>query len=248
MISTLHYYGPYNSHTDKASKTPYKKAIVNNKEKSLKLDTAYKEDVISYAKNLSKSVNETKSAVYCLLDDISKLIPEEIDETNYKKSTKMKKQNDLNSDENESDDYDSQVADQFKKSLENFTSVLNKTSLFKKLSSQSEEFDDFSSKVSSIVKGSTSLDKLGLSFEEGNYYIDETIMDSLSVDETKSLLKQSYDDVKSIYDKTSEFLSKPLANHMEFKNFSYYYSYSAGVMQNNAFSLFGSGILLNLEL
>lgn len=255
MISSLHYYGLFNTtKSTSVNRIPYKKSLENNKSKSLKLDTAYKKDIISYAKDLSQSVNETKTISYEVLKDITKLIPKELDDTKSKKSSSNSKSNENDKDDNKNSGegksslFGLDIGKYLGESLNKFTTALNKTASFKESSSQSKTFDNFSENIADMVKYSPSLNQLGISFKEGSYHIDENAIDNLSVDDAKNLLQQSYEDISKVYAETKNFLSVPLSDHMEFKNFSYYYSYSAGVVQNNSFNLFGTGTLVNLEL
>lgn len=255
MISSLHYYGLFDTtKSNKINRLPYKKAIENNKSKSLKLDTAYKKDIISYAKDLSQSVNETKTISYELINDISKLITNESDDATNKKyktnaqNSENTKKNNKQKEKDKSSLLGLNLSEHFGNSLNRFTEALNKTINFKESSSQSKSFDDFSENISDMIKYSPSLNELGISFKDGSYHINQDAINNLSVDDAKNLLVQSYEDISKIYNETKNFLSVPLSDHMAFKNFSYYYSYSAGVMQNNSFNLFGTGTLINLKL
>lgn len=254
MISALHYYGYFgnasNIKNNKILQLPYRNAIENNKSKSVKLETAYKKDVISYAKDLSQSVNEMKTISYALLNDISEYVSDEINDGKSKRNGTKSDKYEKNSNDNKKEKslFNLSLSEYFGNSLEKFTKALNKTVAFKKMSSQSRNFDDFAENIAEIVNNSPSLNKLGISFKESSYYVDENAINNLDVEDAMNLLKQSYDSIVAVYNKTSDFLSTPLTDHMAFKNFSYYYSYSTGVMQNNLFSLFGAGTLVDLKL
>lgn len=243
MISSLHYYGYFDNSISKknnrVTQLPYKNAIENNKSKSVKLDTAYKKDIISYAKDLSQSVNGTKTISYDLLNNISKYIPDKIEDYKDKENKNTSEKESL---------FKLNLDDNFTSALKKFASVLNKTTDFKEASSQSQNFNHFSESIEQLVKSSPSLNALGLFFEDERYDVNEDAINNLDDDYVLNLLEDSYKDISDVYNKTSEFLSAPLTDHMAFKNFSYYYSYSTGVMKNNSFNLFSVGTLLNLKL
>ncbi len=264
MITTLHYYS-YQSRISGLNnygvkQLPFKKTIATSQSKPFNMKTAYNGDVISYAKNLSDSVNATKQTTTELLNVISGFIKETPLLKDEEEEVK-----DLEEFNEEEVTEDLATNAEFKRSylkaksglknlnnifgkIKNLSQALNKTADFEKNSSESNQYNKYSSDISNIVQYSPSLNEMGIHYEEGQYQFDESVIESLSVDDVENLLTQSYKDLLKINKSTSELLALPLSSHMNFKDFSYYYSYSTGIMKNNSFSLVSSGTLLNLEL
>ncbi len=266
MITTLHYYS-YQSRISGLNnygvkQLPFKKTIATSQSKPFNMKTAYNGDVISYAKNLSESVNATKQTTTELLHVISGFIkdsPVAKDEDDDLKDLEEFNEDDISDEELE------QIHASFKKSsvksksalsnlnsifgkIKNLSQALNKTADFQNNSSESSQYNKYSSDISNIVQYSPSLNEMGIRYQEGEYQFDESVIDSLSVEDVENLLTKSYKDLLKISKNTSDLLAVPLSNHMTFKDFSYYYSYSTGIMKNNSFNLVSSGTLLNLEL
>lgn len=278
MMTTLHYYGYYpnrvlNKNTPEVKQLPYKKTVATTGSKPINLSTSYNGDVISYAKNLSESINSTKQSAGELLQFIAKYISDDkLSNTNTSNDEDLEIEDTKEESEELSEDLEGSSDElqankknylkNFSKSskftlndvssifgkIKNLSASLNKTSDFKNNSSQSNEYNDFADNISNIVQYSPSLNEMGISYKDGQYEFNESKIESLSVDDLENMLASSYSDLLKMHDDTSSFLSKPLSNHMQFKSFSYYYSYSTGIQKNSSFNLFSSGTLLNLQL
>ncbi len=237
MITSLYYYNYYRPRILKSDKTqvvqlPMKKLVTSSQEKNYNLSTAYKSSVISYAKELSESVNSTKASTNEAITLIDDLIVD--DDERSKRGLKKR---------SESDSINS-----VGKSLKKLANALNKALSFEKSSSQSEEYNEFARNITDIASNSYALSDLGFSYNDGELSFNENQYNTLDIEDAKDFVKSAYEDLKNIYKNTTNFMSKPLSNYMEFKSFSYYYSYSTGIVKNDSFSIISRGTLLDLQL
>ncbi len=236
MITSIYYYNYYRPRILKSDSTqvrqlPIKKLITSSQEKNYNLSTAYKDNVISYARNLSESINSTKTSTnetITLIDDFI------VDDDREKQGLKKKN--------------DSKNVTSLGKSFKKLADALNKTLNFEKSSSQSEEYNQFAKNIANIAGNSYALSDLGFNYNDGELSFNEEKFNTLNIEEATDYVKEAYKDLKDIYKNTGEFMSKPLSNHMSFKSFSYYYSYSTGIVKNDSFNLISTGTLLNLQL
>ncbi len=237
MITSLHYYSYYRprilrSDDNAVRQVPFKKTVAYSKAKPYNLSTAYKDNVISYAKDLSDSVNDTKTFTGETLSFINTMVTDdnEREQLGLAKKSNTKQINSL------------------KKTLKQLVKSFNKTKGFAENDNQSESFDLFSKNIEDIVSRGGALEDIGMYYSNGEYHYDENKLDYANYEEIKDKIVGAYDDLNEIHRATNEFMSKPLSSHMSFKSFSYYYSYSSGIVKNDSFNLISSGTLLNLEL
>lgn len=239
MITSLHYYSYYkprilkNDDETAVRQMPFKQSLLYTKSGSISLSTAYKENVLTYAKDLSDSINSTKSATHQTLTYLDDVLSDDNQSINKRNRRNNEKQNQIN---------------KVKGSLKKMVESLNKTVDFEKNLSSSDIFNNYSNDVLETVLNSSALSDLGISYDDNKYSLDDNELNKLKDDEIYQLFDEVYDDVKQILDHTGEFLSTPMSNHMSFKSFSYYYSYSAGIVKNESFNLISRGTLLDLQL
>ncbi len=240
MITSLHYYSYYkprllkNYNSNDVAQVPFKKSIANTQTKPYSLSTAYKDDVISYAKDLSDSVNNTKYSSNETINLLEEYL--ENDSQKDKKKFTFKKQAEKELDE------------KLNSSLKNLVKALNKSVDFKNQTSQSSNFNEFSKNLLNIANDSVALSQMGLTFNDGKYEFEEQDLSNLNSSDKKDLYTALKNDIENVNDVTKDFLSEPLSKHMSFKNFSYYYSYASGIVKKDSFGLFSTGTLVDLEL
>ncbi len=237
MITSLHYYSYYRprilrSDDNAVRQVPFKKTIAYSQPKPYNLSTAYKDNVISYAKNLSDSVNDTKMYTNETLTLINTMVT---DDSEREQLGLTKKNN-------------SKTVDSLKKSLKELAKSFNKAKGFADNNSQSDSYDKFSQEIESIIGQNGAMADIGIYYKDGEYQYNEEKLSNISFEEIKDKMITAYDELTEIHQKTKDFMSTPLSNHMSFKSFSYYYSYSAGIIKNDSFNLISSGTLLDLEL
>lgn len=240
MITSMYYQSVYRPNLFKSMDTKsIKQNLLRNSANGetsppVNLSTAYKQDVLTYAKELSSSVNDTRTSS----DEIINLVKDLSDNEDIKPNSKELKKKRTDSD----------ILKDASSAVKKLAAALNKTISFSKDTSQSDEFNNFSMNLKDIVTDSDALKDIGIDFNDNKYSLDEEMLESTSAEKLKTALEGALADVSKIYSSTREFLSKPLSSHMEFKSFSYYYSYSAGIMKKDSFNLIETGTLLNLEL
>lgn len=239
MITSIYYYNYYkpnvlkNSAVSVVKQAPFKQnAHYNTTEKPINLSTAYKDDVLDYVKELSNSVNSTKVSASNLLE-ISKDLEYSENNKNIKEQKKKRTEEEMRADISK---YGKRLSD-----------ALNRSLNFSRETSQSEDFNEFSKSLKNKASNSKSLEEMGLTFDTEFSFSDE-MLDDLSFSDIKSVLKNATSDINDLYDTTNSFLKKPLASHMSFKSFSYYYSYTSGIIKNDSFNIISRGTIIDLEL
>ncbi len=238
MITSLHYYNYYRPRILKTDSTsvkqiPLKQTLAHNASKPYNLSRAYNDNVINYAKDLSDTVNGTKISSNAIVNYLEDLF---VDDSNSLSKKNKRKNN------------EESLTETSKKPIKSLVDSLNKIANFEKNVSNSAEFNAYSKEISEMVENSDALREIGVSYDNGKYIFDESKSSNMNDEDFKQLLTESYQDIKNVNTKTNEFLSKPISNHMTFKSFSYYYSYSAGIIKNDSFNLISTGTLLDLQL
>lgn len=239
MITSIYYYNYYkpnilkNSAVSVVKQAPFKQNVhYNNTTKPISLSTAYKDDVLDYVKNLSDAVNSTKVSATNLLE-LTKDIEHNQSNKDLKEQKKKRTESEMRADISK---YGKKLSDSLNKSI-NFSST----------TSQSEEFDEFSKNLKMKASNSKSLEEIGLTFDTEFSFSDDALND-LNYSDVKNLFKNATSDINDLYDMTNDFLKKPLSSHMSFKSFSYYYSYTSGIIKTDSFNIISRGTILDLEL
>ncbi len=130
-------------------------------------------------------------------------------------------------------------------SFQTFASTYNRVIGF--LQENSQNGTNFKSMLNATKKiindNKDILNNLGISIsEQGFLSIQE---DSTMVDIDAGQIKSFY---SNIYDNMCSFMSEPMSNHMNFKDFSYYFNYSGDYDKNKSFKLIEQGLLVDIKL
>lgn len=131
-------------------------------------------------------------------------------------------------------------------SFESFASTYNRFIGF--LQENSENGMNFKGMLKSTKKiindNKAILNELGIDIsEEGFLSIAQQNDGVFSIDTEE--IKDFY---SSIYDKMCDFMSEPMSNHMNFKDFSYYFNYSGDYDKNKSFKIIEQGLLVDIKL
>ena len=130
--------------------------------------------------------------------------------------------------------------------FKSFASTYNRFIGF--LQENSENGMNFKSMLKSTKKiindNEAVLNELGISISEDGF---------LSMDkENDSIFSVNTDEIKdfysTVYDKMCNFMAEPMSNHMNFKDFSYYFNYSGDYDKNKSFKIIEQGLLVDIKL
>jgi len=100
-----------------------------------------------------------------------------------------------------------------------------------------------------VYKNIQSLNGLGVTAsEDGTLSFDRTKIDGASYAELADALRGAKSLASDIYGKSAAFIDTPLADHMNFKQLSYYYSYKLGSVTANPYQLVESGMIYDVAV
>lgn len=224
MLSTLHFYNSYKPFILDKEKTRERK--ISPYKKHIKQANQYKNTELTYF--LNKSLNDNvKSYMFELSANFNGL--KNVANRIYEKI------------------YYNLPNDVLEESLENFTSVYNRfVGFLEENSENSNGFKNILNKTKSIIEeNSDILNKLGINISESgflNLNADEALnMSNIDTDKTQQFYL-------NLYDKMCSFMQEPMSNHMDFKDFSYYFNYSGDYDKNKSFKVIEQGILVDISL
>jgi hypothetical protein len=215
----------------KGSKVTYKDA---NKSAyyTISLNKAFSKNVVDYAHTLYSTILNLK--------DSSKQLSSFVDE--YK----------MVEDKLETLDTDKkqQVNDIFKKKAEEFVNSYDAAYHFASNQKHSKALLDFSSELSNITDGYAQiLRTIGIiELDQGKPNLEFNVADISNNTDTIGKLEGIKALVEDIYHSTQNILSKPMAEHMNFKGLKYYYNYELGRYYSNTFELIESGMIVDVAL
>lgn len=187
---------------------------------SFLLNKMLKKDIVDYASEFSSNINAIKDSSKFMSEDIS-----------YKKN--------------------SSEEGLYEKGLEDFAQDFNKLKTF---SETSDSGSPMMSKFFNDIQGTISkfdvvISELGLSVDNNSVmHFDENKIDPSNKDfEQKKNIGKIF--FKEVYDKSCDFLSTPLSEHMNFKNLDYYYNYTYSSKDKNYhFNFIESGMIVDYIL
>lgn len=138
------------------------------------------------------------------------------------------------------------IKEEIENSIENFTKTYNRFIGF--LNENLENSQEFKNIYNNIINFSINnkkiLNKMGINIKSnGLLYVKEN-NDLKSIQKDKETLKSFY---SKVYNNLCKFMQEPMANHMEFKDFSFYFNYSND-FKNTSFRLIQQGILVDIGI
>ncbi len=227
QIYYYNYYKPYilkNSEADSVKRSAFSElrqsVSFGKNDKVYLLNKAFRTDVLSYAKQLSESVNGLRESSFSLLRDMHKGVFDE--ETRSKKEI---------------------LSD----GLREFVDGYNKLIKFSGDQAHSKNLKEFTKNISrQVFNNHMGLKKFGLEVKEtGDITFNEEAYDELSEERLSILLYKSEGFLKKIHEGTKNMLKLPLSEHMRFKDLGYYYNYKYGKPTANTFKIIESGMLVD---
>lgn len=220
----------------KTSRKPSDKFFLRNENEeaiyNIFLNKSFSKDIVDYAHTLYTTIVDLK--------DSSKELEYFVDE--YK--TVEDKIETLDDSRKE------KVNNMFQEKMEQFIDDYDTAFEFANNQQHSKLLLDFSSELFEITgEYGTTLEEVGISeSEQGKLYID--LLDSDITDKNKAVNKlegiKSF--VNEVYNSTQNILSRPMSEHMNFKNLNYYYNYGLDRYQSNTFRLIEAGMIVDIAL
>lgn len=135
-----------------------------------------------------------------------------------------------------------------KNALKNFISIYNDFIQFlEKNISNSQRFKTILDYTKSIVESNSDiLLSLGISIDSNGF------LNIINNDNNLNLFNLDKKSIKkfyfSLYENTCDFMKDPMSNHMEFKDFSYYFNYFSDYNNSKSFKVIQRGILVDILL
>ncbi len=218
MISTMYYYNISPYMSDKGINRKGKYTVKPNPYKSNKDITYF----------LNKSLNED---IKSYATDISKNLNtlKNIANNIYQKM------------------YNGTSVEDMQESFEKFVSSYNGFAKFlKKNTGNSKGFEDLLEDTSDMIEENGEIfAKLGISMDEDGF-LD---ISNFSKKDFKSInMEDAKNFYQNFYDKLCNFMKQPMSNHMNFKDFSYYFTYAGDYNTNKSFKLIEQGLLVDICL
>lgn len=222
MISTLHYYNSYKPFILDRQRARERKASPYKQTQGQK----YKDTELTYF--LNKSLNDNiKSYMFELSSNFNGL--KNVANNIYEKM------------------YYGLSLDTLDEKFEKFTHTYNRFKGFLEENTEnSGNFTNILEKTKDIINENVDiLDNIGIDISENGFLKLRKDDDTKNYNVEDGQIKKFY---RNIYEKMCEFMSQPMSNHMEFKDFSYYFNYSGDYDKNNSFKLIEQGILVDISM
>ena len=221
MISTLHYYNSY---------TPF----VLDKEKIRERKTSSYKTYSNKVKNSQMTYFLNKS----LNDNVKSYMFELSSNFNGLKSTANNIYEKI---------YYNSHMENLEENIEEFTHTYNRFVGF--LEENTENSGGFTSILQNIKnftnENESTLKDIGINISNSGF---------LSIEEDKNINGKNINKEKAkkfyldFYDKMCDFMKEPMSNHMDFKDFSYYFNYGVDYNKNSSFKLIEQGLLVDITL
>ena len=229
MITNVYYYNYYtpyilsNFRRKKVADFPRAENFLFDEEETYVLNKALKKEVIGYATELSRVVNGLKDSSRFVVRDARRFIRNEREE-GYGTAVKW-----------------------LEDDLADFVDSYNRTKGFVAKNKDSRILTDFVDNLTydlSISMKALSRYRI-VEGENETLVFDEDAFKELTRKGVLIANKQNYPFFRHVYDTTKEFLNVPLSEHMNFKNFRYYYNYKTGTIAKDSFTIVESGMIVN---
>lgn len=133
--------------------------------------------------------------------------------------------------------------------IKTFTSTYNRfIGFLNENISNSPSFKGILDNVTNFINQNVStLKKLGVKIQK-NGFLDTDFEEDLEISRDLVEDKNIQNFYNSLYNKLCDFMKEPLSNHMEFKEFSYYFNYSGDYNKNKSFKIIEQGLLVDIAL
>ncbi|WP_250277946.1 hypothetical protein [[Clostridium] colinum] len=222
MIATLHYYNSYKPFVLDKKKSRERK--ISPDKKYNKQVSKYKNSEISYF--LNKSLNDNvKSYMFELSSNFNSL--KNISNNIYEKM------------------HYNLPSETLEENFEKFTSTYNRfIGFLEENAENSSSFKNMLNSTKDIVNNNIDiLNDMGINMSKTGFL-------NVNNDENKNIMSIDNDKIKSfyhnLYEKMCDFMEEPMSNHMDFKDFSYYFNYSGDYDKNKSFKIIEQGILVDI--
>lgn len=227
MISALNH-GIYGYAPVRKSGVIFAKSNLKSKTNSrdvFVLNKAYKPKVLEFISDLTKNINSSRQATLSILETF-----EAVEKNSEYKSEKITKEKLLVQEE--------KLVDALNGFVEN---TLNENDV-----PAIENYMENTNKV--FEENKEDLSMIGLSKNNDKFIFDKSKIEKISINE----LKENYEKYNDIFTKlnysTNELSTKAVSEHINFKDFSYYFNYGINLYKNNSLELLGTGTIVNLKL
>lgn len=183
------------------------------------LNKMIKEDVVKYASNVSSNINGLKDVARFMMSG-----------SNRKRS--MDKNNYANG-------------------LEDFVESFNK---FKDFSDSAQKNSNAMSSfvnqlLDTVDEYNIEISDIGISMDENNHLsFDREVFNSEEGNGYEKKSKYANLFFHEVYNEACDFLSMPMAEHMNFKSLDYYYNYTYSPKDKNAFNMIETGLVIDYLL
>ena len=236
MLTNLFYYHFYKPYIFKTSESgqqpamPKQKKIADKRQAAesfrVLLNKSLNHEVVEYARGISTSVVGTKETVKNLVQDM----------TNFNKN--MHKRG----------------ADTAKRwikyDLLEFVDSYNASTQFLAEQKHSDNLRGFSERLEDNVSMNIErLARVGITrHQDGKLSLNTEAFNRLDEGRLNTAIGETLSTFKDIYSDSSDVLSEPLKEHMNFRSLGYYYNYKLGKMENDTFKIIESGMIIDMAV
>lgn len=244
MLTNIHYFKHYVNYMQKTPptrrsgrsssvrtlgrvwQTPRPAPVINDP--AVLLNKAYKNQVVRYANDLSRSVVGLKDAAKMFVFD-GAYANKNYDLTGLEPNWPW-----------------------LAEDINNFVSSYNSIQSLAQTTNHSPDFLRFSYNIMGYMQGSQHiLHSIGVGFASNRGYKESYELEfynrqvpdigTAQIDNAMEFFSRAYGFVR-------DFLSQPLSHHMEFKGLNYYYNYKIGEMEENTFGIIDSGLIVDIAV
>ena len=188
------------------------------------LNKSLKEEIVSYARNVSFGVTHFKSSVRTALTNMGSFGLNAMYE-GYESAVEMMEED-----------------------LANIADTYNRGATFLRDQKESADLRSFSYQLrDKIFQGRDRLGLLGFNVEDesSTLHFDPSVLRSLSQIELHAAIGANMQVFRGLYQSTSEVLNTPLSSHIHFRGLSYHYNYQWGRMVEDGYGMIESGMIVD---
>ncbi len=241
MLTNIYYYNNYKNQLLRNKDSSIKKIRqeqffenalkkseqTDTSDKNILMNKAYNSKVISYISDIASSINELKSSTNSLIKEFNSM----------NKSLRYKGED--------------ETFNILKDEIDDFVYTYNvSTDIFNENIEDNNYLKEYYNDTKGVLlKNKSALNNIGVYLDKDKKLsFDEESFDNMSTNQKINNLREVGQIFNSINDNTNEILKVPLTNHMEFKNFNYYFNYKINTTYNDTFKLIESGTLFDIAI
>ena len=236
MLTTLFYYSHYapyfiSNGSQRSAALPRKPMITEKstpeqrKTQTFFLNKSLKNEIVKYARDISSSVSGVKEGARQLVSDMERF--------------------NKNAEEEGLDTAKKWISDD----LKSFTEAFEQAELFMETQNQSRGLRDFIDGVKYILyTNKEGIGEIGMRTDGEKIAFLPEALSRMNGRQVNVAIGRSISVFDEIYNRSTDLLTSPMTEHMNFKGFQYHYNYKMGNFVTDSFNMIESGMVMDMVI